>query len=70
MPDNKRKYTVFAGFRPAARPIPATFGAMRLAFAVLIPLAFLSPARAEPDRLSGGDMKHLAPDAVELVGTI
>ena len=39
---------------------------MRLAFAVLIPLAFLSPARAEPDRLSGGDMKHFAPDAVEL----
>src|ERR1700736_2501238 len=39
---------------------------MRLAFAVLIPLAFLSPARAEPDRLSEGDMKHFAPDAVDL----
>ena len=67
MPDNKHKYNgIWPDFGRSPRPIPATFWRMRLALAVLIPLAFLSPARAEPDRLSGGDMKHFAPDAVEL----
>src|SRR5205807_6767569 len=53
-------------FRRFARPIPATFSPVRLAFGVLIALAFLSPVRAEPDPLSGGNLKHFAPDAVEL----
>src|SRR4029077_8500997 len=69
VPDARQQARIqryLAGFRPVARPIPATFWRMRLAFAVLIPLAFLSPARAEPDRLSEGDMKHFAPDAVQL----
>jgi Tfp pilus assembly protein PilF len=39
---------------------------MRLALAVLIPLAFLSPVRGEPDPLARPDLKHFAPDAVEL----
>src|SRR4029077_4519419 len=67
MPDNKHKYNgIWPDFGRSPRPIPATFWRMGLALAVLIPLALPSPARAEPDRLSGGDMKHFAPDAVEL----
>jgi Tfp pilus assembly protein PilF len=37
-----------------------------LAFAALVPLAFLSPIRAEPDPIAGRDTKHLAADAVDL----
>jgi Tfp pilus assembly protein PilF len=37
---------------------------VRLAFGVLVPLAFISPIHADP--AAGPDTKHFAPDAVEL----
>ncbi|MBV9618763.1 MAG: tetratricopeptide repeat protein [Verrucomicrobia bacterium] len=39
---------------------------MRLTLAALVPLAFLSAIRAEPDPLVGPGTKHFAPDAVEM----
>jgi Tfp pilus assembly protein PilF len=48
------------------RPIPATFSRMRLALAILIPLAFLSPVKSEAGPHSKRHLKHFAPDAVEL----
>jgi Tfp pilus assembly protein PilF len=39
---------------------------MRLALAALVVLSLVSPIRGEPGPLSEGDMKHFAPDAVQL----
>src|SRR6266705_5687856 len=39
---------------------------MRLALAALVVLSLVSPVRGAPDPLSEGDMKHFAPDAVQL----
>jgi Tfp pilus assembly protein PilF len=55
-----------AGFRAVASPIPATFWRVRLALAVLVSLAFLSPVKSEAGPHSKRHLKHFAADAVEL----
>jgi Tfp pilus assembly protein PilF len=57
---------ILAGFRPVARPIPATFWRVRLALAVLVPLTFLLSIRTEAGPHSKRHLKYFAPDAVEL----
>src|SRR6266571_7800714 len=39
---------------------------MRLALTALVVLSLVSPIRSKADPLSEGDMKHFAPDAVQL----